>query len=223
VTGAPSLNNRPEDALTRLEHRVGKTYKSHLAMAKRLQRRDRHWNFTLVTLSVVTTLCGVAMVNDASIYGERGSALWALIGVCTLAASLVIANASYNSRSHEAFRAYRVLQKQWADIEQHNQHVKSDRKRRYLADRHNNIYQEVLDSIPNHSSADSYSTIYVTRNVLQKLPPVGKKYVEHVTFWGNVQIKFEQALSVAGTATPLVIALLSLAALIPVAIWLLNG
>jgi hypothetical protein len=192
-------------------------------MAKRLQRRDRHWNFALVTLSVVTTLCGVAMLNDSSIYGQRGSALWALIGVCTLAASLVIANASYNPRSHDAFRAYRILQKQWADIEQQNQHTRSARKRQLLADAHNIAYQEVLDSIPNHSSADYYSTVYITRNKCRVSPPPGKKYVEQVTFWGKTQVRVEQLLSLAGTAAPLAIALLSLAALIPVAAWLANG
>ncbi|WP_316307950.1 SLATT domain-containing protein [Clavibacter michiganensis] len=219
----PDLTHQSDDTLGRLEKRVGKTYMSHLAMAKRLQRRDRHWGFALVALSIVTTLSGVAMIGDETIYGNRGSSLWALIGVCTLAASLILANASYNARSHEAFRAYRLLQKQWADIDYDHQHVKSLRKRHRLAARHNSRYQELLDSIPNHSTADYYSSIYVTRKKGTITPPTGKRFVERVTRLSQIQIFAERSLSAIGTGVHLALAALSDIALVPIVTWLNNG
>ncbi|WP_143757377.1 SLATT domain-containing protein [Clavibacter michiganensis] len=223
AAGALILIDHIDDALERLAKRVEKTYRSHLAMAKRLQRRDRHWSFALVSLSIVTTLCGVAMIGDPTIYGDRGSSLWALIGVCSLAASLIIANASYNARSHEALRAYRLLQRQWTDIDYDHQHVRSAGKRRRLASKHNSRYQELLDSMPNHSSADYYSVVHVTRKKGVVDIPLGKSFIEHATLVGQLQIYAERTLSIIGTAIPLALAALAGVALVPIAIWINNG
>lgn len=220
-SGRSPLPPKEDDELARLCNRVGRTYHAHLAMAKRLQRRERNWNAALITLSCVSTVAAVALLSAPGLYGERGSTLWALIGVVTLAVSLVVANADYRVRAISAFSHYRRLQRLWADLDFINLSTASVRRRRAGLKVGDERYQAILDEIPNHSSADFFSVM--------RLHHKGSS-VYSAEQWSHLSVTFGQRLAIYGsrsasmamTAAPLVIAGASLIALVPVIGWALG-
>jgi hypothetical protein len=211
-----------DDVLVNLERRVGRTYKAHLAMAKRLQRRDRYWSFALVCLSASSTLSAVALLRDPSVYGDEGSLLWALTGIAILATSLIFANANYRERADHAFRAYRELQHLWVKIHYLNSQVKPSGRRLRRAKLLDTEYQDLLDNIPNHSQPDFFSTVTIytrpDRGFCQKNP-------EHILLSRPkaFRARVDQAFSAIGTVTPLALSAISVLAVVPVVILITNG
>ena len=216
------MTQRIKDELSQLERRVGKTYRAHLVMAKRLQRRDRHWTFALICLSVTSTLSAVALLSDSMIYGTKGGTLWTLMGVGTLAVSLVLANADYRTRSEDAFRAYRQIQRLWAQLDHESQQVRRRRVRKKRAVEGDVNYQRLLDSMPNHSPSDYYSSVRIFRATLT---PYDKDNPEHEFISGSrfLSARAQQAASAAATGVPLLISGLSALSLAPIAVFFTHG
>ena len=216
------MSEKIEDELSQLERRVGKTYRAHLVMAKRLQRRDRYWTFALICLSVTSTLSAVALLTDSSIYGAEGATLWTLMGVGTLAVSLVLANADYRTRSEDAFRAYRQLQRLWARLAYQSQQLVRRNGRRKHAIEGDASYQGLLDSMPNHSPSDYYSSV---RLFTKAAAPYDKGNAEHELMSRSkvASARAQQLASAAGTAVPLLISGVSALSLSPVIVFFTNG
>jgi len=191
-------------------------------MAKRLQRRERNWTAALITLSCVSTIAAVALLSAPALYGTRGATLWALMGVVTLAVSLVVANADYRVRAINAFSHYRQLQKLWAELDFVNMSSASVRKRSLQVRSGDAIYQKLLDEIPNHSSADFFSVV--------ELHSIGSQ-TYNAEEWSHLRVNLRQRVAIycsrsasaVLTSIPLMIAAVSLLALIPVIGWTLDA
>lgn len=217
-----NLGSKIKDELSLLERRVGKTYRAHLVMAKRLQRRDRYWTFALICLSVTSTLSSVALLTDSTIYGANGATRWTLMGVGTLAVSLVLANADYRTRSEEAFRAYRQLQRLWARLDYQSQQLVRRSSRKKCALEGDASYQGLLDSMPNHSPSDYYSSV---RIFTKGDAPYDKNNAEHEVMSRSdvTSARAQQIASAAGTGVPLLISGLSVLSLAPVIVFFTNA
>lgn len=222
VTGVLQMRIEQLDDLQGLDRRVGKTYRAHLAMAKRLQRRDRYWNLALVCLSLVSTLSAVALLADPEIYGSNGPTLWALIGVATLAASLISANANYKTRSEEAFGAYRRLQRLWVRINHFSAKERSQRRRSKHFKIYDDEYQSILDAISNHSPADYYFSVKLYTRASGWYEPTNSEHLL-LSRWALVQARATQATSALGTCIPLCVSIVALTTLVPIAIFLADG
>ncbi|MCJ1702120.1 SLATT domain-containing protein [Rathayibacter festucae] len=210
------------DELQGLDRRVGKTYRAHLAMAKRLQRRNRHWNLALICLSLVSTLSAVALLADPEIYGTNGPTLWALIGVTTLAASLISAIANYKTRSEDAFSAYRRLQRLWVRIHHSSAKEKFQGRRSKYFRTYDDEYQAVLDAISNHSPADYYFSVKLFTRASKWYEPTNSEHLL-LSPLASVQARATQVTSALGTGIPLFISIVALTMLVPIAFFLADG
>lgn len=216
------MRSTTKDQLWWLARRVGKTYRAHLAMAKRLQRRDRYWTFALVCLSATSTLSAVALLAEPAVYGARGAVLWALMGVGTLAVSLVLANADYKTRSEDAVRAYRQLHRLWTDLDRDAQTFQRKGRRAKVALEGDDRYQVLLDSMPNHSQADYYSSVQLFvegQRGFDKENPAHEK----TSPWRFLVARGQQIASAVGTLVPVIVAGLSFLALMPIVTFVLHG
>lgn len=207
------------DPLKQLIRRIGRTYRAHLEMAKRLQRRDRNWNFALICLSANSTIAAVALLSEPNLYGNRGPTLWALMGVMTLAISLVIANADYKSRSESAFRDYRDLQRLWSKAHNDDAGARRAAVRTSILRNTDLAYQRLLDRMPNHSAADFYNAVRLFGPTSCGFDDSNDVHlqVRRAEFCRVILLKIATWLL---TEFPIILALLSFIALIPIVAWL---
>lgn len=203
------------DELSKLHKRVARTYHAHLSMAKRLQRRDRLWNAALIVLSCVSVIAAVALLSDDKIYGERGDLLWATIGIVTLAVTLVVTNADYRVRSSNAFTEYRQLQRLWVDLDRAASRLNGAAERLVAADELDARYQKLLDKIPNHSGADFFTNMTIFSPGQPSFDEADWSHFE-ATGWDRMNIYGARLASGTLTGLPAALAIIALAALIPV-------
>ncbi|NYF09353.1 hypothetical protein HDC94_000509 [Leifsonia sp. AK011] len=106
------------------------------------------WNAVLVTSAVVLAINGVIQIIAPEIFGSRGATMFAVVSILTLVNSLLVASANYPVRALQYFRAYRDLQRFWAELDS-----TSVRRMPDLANWEAR-YQRLLDEVPNHTQAD---------------------------------------------------------------------
>lgn len=148
----------PSDPRQRLEDRYYRTYLSRLAMGKRIQARGKAWNAALVALSTAAAIASMALLREPEAYGSQGDLLFAMVGVLTLVASLVVANANYGVRAQEAFSAYRAIQKIAAKLEG-MPNFKDRENHAATMGEIDRDYQYILDNSDNHSAADFFTGV----------------------------------------------------------------
>lgn len=139
----------------KLERRYYHTYLSRLEMGKRIQRRGLLWNGALVAVSAAAAVSSIVLLRFPAAYAGDGELLLAIIGVFTLTASLVVANANYSVRARDAFGAYRSIQRLSARVESSVNAANLDGE----LDEIDSEYQLILDNSENHSAADYFRAV----------------------------------------------------------------
>ncbi|MCS3429034.1 hypothetical protein M2388_002713 [Leucobacter aridicollis] len=138
----------PSSSTSSLEWRVERTYRARLETSKRMRARALTWNTLLVTSSTVTTVISIILLADPLAYGANGSALLVVVGVLAFAASLLVTSANHAARAETFFRGYRDLQRLWVKV------CSSIETNSDAPERLEEEYQQLLDQLPNHSTAD---------------------------------------------------------------------
>lgn len=136
-----------------LEDRSYRTYRARLKASQRLQTRAMVWNAVLIGMSVATSVAGIGLLTNSSLFGEHGQVLLCSTSVLTLATSLVVTSRDYTGRARDMTANYRKIQRLSADLERNRSTsdvFKIDVDRLYRR------YNDLLDESENHTSADYY-------------------------------------------------------------------
>lgn len=210
------------DQLQDLTTWTERTYLSRLQLAKRLQLRGALWGAALVSSSVVSAVVSVALLVDDSIYGRKGAFVWSAAGIIILAASLVVSNADYAQRARLAFEAYRKFQRISVLVRDSNDQARGRRRRKREFAALNGSYQALLDETVNHSSADFAAAMQW--RILPRGAAVADtatiRYVTLAVLTGHKMRRFASALV---TGIPVVLVAISIAAIIPLVVWVADA
>ncbi|WP_298662297.1 SLATT domain-containing protein [uncultured Leifsonia sp.] len=210
------------DQLSDFAARSERNYLSRMKFAQRMQNRGRLWNAALISLSTASALVSVAMLKDATIYGPNGAYLWCAIGVLTLIASLVIANAGYGEKAALLFEAYRQFQRISVDADFASRTLRLRGSRQRTFERLNSEYQLLLDRTPNHSPVDfaRAMTWRLDREDAAKPERPSYRYVSLVEL---AKWRALIALDIGINCIPIVLAMGSAALLVPTLAWMIGG
>jgi hypothetical protein len=204
------------DELESLSTIVEKTYYARLELAKRILTRGRLWNTALISSSVASSVVGVAMLGDNSIYGPQGEFLWVVFGVLTLSASLIVTSARYGEQALLCRQSYRTAQRLSMEIWNDHKRTSRQQERNRLFISHNQRYQKYLDETLNHSQADYWRT--------QRRNPARKEQKSAVAAQPSTRrprgILF---FDTAATWAPIILSLGAFALVFPAVAWLAGG
>ncbi|MGC3020046.1 SLATT domain-containing protein [Brevibacterium sp. FAM 24630] len=148
-----------QELLERLQDRVEITRKSRHETARRIEKRGKRWDTTLVLMALTASIIATTSLVEPSIYADRGDLISAILGIVVLAVSLLVTNANYGAKSSELFRHYQNLQRVSTKIEQCVTGNSSDRVSLEEIEKLNDEYLNELGTTFNHSTADFYSSL----------------------------------------------------------------
>lgn len=137
-----------------LAKRSYKTYEARILAAKRLNRRGRSLNFSLIALTVSATIASVAMLADPTLYGLAGGTLMVALAIVTFALSLVIPTLEYGARARDMTTSYRRIQEVATEAE--SMALAATPPSPIDVEALSERYQRLLDESENHTSGDYF-------------------------------------------------------------------
>lgn len=151
-------------SVRKLMERSYDTYKARIAARDRLHARFHAWNVSMIALSGSVVVAGLGLLKDSNMYGSQGDLLLAAVGVMSLVASLVVANANYGARSENMERSYKQIQALSVLVESFYADPQSATVGRYELMRGD--YAQLLETSENQSSGD-----YARAKASSRTPP----------------------------------------------------
>jgi len=218
-------NLTQNEPLQELARRFERTYLARMKMAQRLQNRGSYWNGALISLAVSSSISSVSLLVNPRLYGSAGPLALVIIGIFTLVASLIVANADYAGRARHAFDTYRAIQRlSVRAAAQASVRPWSKSKLRKIYASLDDPYQDVLDKSDNHSAADFARAIHSRpkrrTDVSGAKTPVGVQVVSRST----MLLRHTQVFgSTVVTCLPLALTVGACLSLLPVAVWIAQG
>ena len=214
----------PESLARVIARSVERTYLARTWMARRLQRRGLAWNSALVALSTSTVISSIVLLGEDSVYGSRGAYIFAVLGVLTLVASLLVASAGYQDKARHAFETYRQLQRLAVLLEAIASNPPRSRRKADLRVRElDDAYQTILDHSDNHSQADFASAIRIrlkSRKNHVCRPVAGEDCVPLVVAVWRWMLRVGQ---IAMSAVPVFLAIVGIVLASPAILWMARG
>ncbi|WP_209559701.1 hypothetical protein [Frigoribacterium sp. PvP032] len=210
------------DQLSQFAWRSERNYAARLRYAKRLQSRGRSWTAALISLSLASTLVSIALLQEPSLYGDRGPFLWCAVGVLTLTASLVLGSAGYSEKSTLGFEAYRDFQRIAVDAAFADASHNSGRRRRRSFRRLNAEYQLLLDRTANHSTGD-FAWAVQWKSIRKQGTNIETPLVNYVTPTEMARRQLDRFWSTALSSLPAVLIAASVLSVTPIALWAIRG
>jgi len=221
--GQPDLTLGVADTrLAQLESRYFTTYRARLAMEKRLSARSRAWNAALIALTSASSLAGVSLLVDESIYGPRGALLLTLFGLLTLVASLVVTNAQYGVRARAAAENYRAVQQLSVVAERLRTEEKPHRQIKKIRQLEVQ-YQDLMNHSENHSAADYVNAVGILRAGAIREISVDASFRRMRIAMRILKSSVAKTVSVLASLSPWLFMVLSAWLLFPVIRWLADA
>ncbi len=147
----------PDDlraAVKKLEDRSYSTFKARVAAHERLNARNHAWNASMVALSAAVAVASIGVLTDPGMYGARGETVLAALGVMSLVASLVVANANYGARSRNMESNFKRIQELSVIAEGFFVNAATATCQEY--ERLRREYHSLIDAAENHTSGDHH-------------------------------------------------------------------